>query len=621
MIGKNVSLVVLFVLCSQLAVFAQPDRWQQRIKYNMDVNLNVNTNIVAGKQKITYTNNSPDTLKEVFIHLYWNAFQPNSSMDVRSRELGETVLGKNRDGSDRRDWDDRVKDRISKLQANEIGYCKVKSISLNGKTQKTTLFETILKVELTSPILPKSTVVFQTDFECQVPVQIRRSGRNNAQGIGFSMTQWYPKMVEYDYTGWNANPYIAREFYGVWGDYDVNITLNKDYKIGASGVLQNATEIGWGYDKEGTPLKSISAANRTWKFRAENVHDFAWAADTAYKHITRKTANGPLLHFIYKQVDSVETGWQRNADTCAMAYPFIAKHFGAYPWPVYSFIQGGDGGMEYAMATLIKSHSLGTMLHEWMHSWYQQLMGTNESLYSWMDEGFTTYAEGRVSQWLRKKPAFAQEGSYRGYYGLANSRREEPMTTHADHYNSNYAYSNDAYSKGAVFLSQLGYIISDSLLDKTLLEYYRLWKFKHPNPTDFIRVAEIVSGIQLKWYHQDWINSTKTIDYKIDSLWSDGQQTNIRIKRIGDIAMPIDVQLTFKDSTQELHYVPRGEMYNIKPVEHNIPRTVYAPQPWTHREMVISTTKPLSDIIGVEIDPSLRLADVDRKNNKLDLKW
>ncbi len=618
---KNIPLAVAFVLLVQMAAQAQPDRWQQRVKYNMDVNLDVNSNVIEGKQKITYTNNSPDTLNEVFIHLYWNAFQPNSGMDVRSRELGETVLGKNKDGSNKLDWDDRVKDRIAKLQPNEIGYCKVTSITLNGKKQETIPYETILKVNLSSPILPKSTVIFQTSFESQVPVQIRRSGRNSAQGIQFSITQWYPKIVEYDYTGWNANPYIAREFYGVWGDYDVNITLNKAYKIGASGVLQNAAEIGWGYDKEGSPLKNISNATRTWKFKAENVHDFAWAADTTYKHITRKAPNGPLLHFIYKQVDSVETAWQRNADTCAMAYPFMAQHFGAYPWPVYSFIQGGDGGMEYAMATLIKTQSLGTMLHEWMHSWYQQLMGTNESLYSWMDEGFTTYAETRTSQWLRKKPAFAQEGSYKSYYNLVASRREEPMTTHADHYNTNYAYSNDAYSKGAVFLAQLGYIISDSLLDKTLLEYYRLWKFKHPNPNDFVRLAEKVSGLELKWYPQDWINTTKTIDYKIDSLWSDGQKTNIRIKRLGDIAMPVDVQLWFKDSSQETHYVPLALMYGIKPAENAFPRTVYAPQPWTHREMVISTTRPLTDIITVEIDPSLRLADVDRKNNKLELKW
>jgi aminopeptidase N len=264
---------------------------------------------------------------------------------------------------------------------------------------------------------------------------------------------------------------------------------------------------------------------------------------------------------------------------------------------------------------------LGTMLHEWMHSWYQQLMATNESLYSWMDEGFTTYAESRTSQWLRKKPAFAQEGSYRSYVNLATSHREEPLTTHADHYNTNFAYSANAYSKGAVFLTQLGYIISDSLLDKTLLEYYRLWKFKHPNPNDFIRVAEKTSGIHLQWYLQDWVNTTKTIDYKIDSLWSEGGQTLVRVKRLGDIAMPVDVELTFKDGSKELHYVPLATMYNTKPAENNTPRKVYEPNRWTHREIVISTSKPLNEITLVEIDPSLRLADIDRKNNKLELKW
>lgn len=603
---------------------AQADRWQQRINYTMDVNLDVQTNIITGKQTIQYTNNSPDTLKEIYFHVYWNAFQPNSSMDVRSRELGTKVVGRNRDGSERLDWDARVKDRINHLQPNEIGYCKITSLTLNGTTLTGEDYETIVKYSLPKAILPKQTVTLLSTFEAQVPVQIRRSGRDNAEGVRYSMSQWYPKVAEYDYTGWAPNPYIAREFYGVWGDYDVKITLDKNYKIGASGVLQNAAEIGWGYDKEGTPLKAISTANRSWRFKAQNVHDFVWAADPGYQHISRQAAGGPLLHFIFKSETAVDSNWIRTANECARAYPFIKENFGAYPWPVYSFIQGGDGGMEYAMATLVKSGSLGTAIHEWMHSWYQHILGTNESLYPWMDEGFTTYAESLVTSWLRGKTGFVLEGSYLGYSTLAKSKFEEPMSTHSDHYATNYAYSTAAYSKGAVFLGQLGYIIGDSLLHKTMLNYYDQWKFKHPNPNDFIRVAEKTSGIQLDWYKEYWMNSTKTVDYSVDSVWVDENSGNaeVRIKRIGEIPMPVDVTITFKDSTTERHYIPLNLMYGAKPnADAKTPCVVYPAQRWTHREIVIISARKLQDILSVEIDPSRRLADIERKNNKLEIKW
>ncbi|MCA0381727.1 MAG: M1 family metallopeptidase [Bacteroidetes bacterium] len=600
---------------------AQPDRWQQQISYNMDVRLNVQTNILQGKQQIQYTNNSPDTLHEIYFHLYWNAFQPNSSMDVRSRELGTKVVGRNRDGSDRLDWDGRVKDRISQLKPNEIGYCRIQSITLNGVTLKGKEYETIIKFDLPKPILPKQTVSIQTQFEAQVPVQIRRSGRDNAEGVRYSMSQWYPKVVEYDYTGWTPNPYIAREFYGVWGDYDVNITLDKSYKIGASGVLQNAAAIGWGYDKPGTPLKDIAGETRSWRFTAKKVHDFVWAADPGYQHITRKPDNGPLLHFIFKSDKADDANWVSTANECARAYPFMKDLFGAYPWPEYSFIQGGDGGMEYAMATLIKTASLGTAIHEWMHSWYQHLMGTNESLYAWMDEGFTSYGESVVTQYLKGGTGFALADEYRGYIALAKGKFEEPMSTHADHFATNYAYSTAAYSKGAVFLGQLGYVIGDSLLKKTLHAYYDTWKFKHPNPNDFVRVAEKVSGMELDWYKEYMVYTTKTIDYAIDSLWMEDNYTLVRIKRLGEMPMPVDVTLTFKDSTTEQHYVPLNLTYGEKPAESTAPRVVYPAQRWTHRDMIIRTNRRINEIISVEIDASQRLADVERKNNKLELKW
>jgi hypothetical protein len=599
-----------------LTLFAQPDRWQQRVKYTMNVDMNVQTNQFRGKQKLEYTNNSPDTLTRVFYHLYFNAFQPGSMMDTRSRRQG-AVNG----AGGRPDWDGRVKDRIMNLKPDEIGYQKILALKMNGRPQTFKMMETILEVRLDKPILPKSKVSFEMDFEAQVPLQVRRSGRDNPTSkVQYSMSQWYPKLCEYDNEGWHPTPYVGREFYGVWGDFDVSITIDKKYILGGTGYLQNPNKIGYGYEDKGAIVNRPSGDKLTWRFIAPNVHDFMWAADPEFIHVSRQLRDSLTVHLLYKKTNEAEKDWLNVVDMAEKALPFIEKTFGQYPYKQFSFIHGGDGGMEYPMATLCIGP--GAALHEWMHSWYYGLLGTNESLYPWMDEGFTQYAEERVFAFLNNNTGFAQADNYASYYSLAKSGKEEPLTTHADHYNLNAAYGPAVYSKGAVFVEQLGYIVGAPVRDKILLEYYKKWRFKHPNSSDFIRIAEKVSDMKLDWYKEYWINSTRTIDYSIDSLWEEGGKTNVRLNRIGLMAMPIDLQITFKDGGKELHYIPLNLMYGEKPEENAaIPRKIYEPWKWTHSTYTIATTRKLSEFGSVEIDPSLRLADTDRKNNKLDLKW
>lgn len=639
---------VYFFFLFLIPVFAvaQPDRWQQKVKYNMNVDMDVNANQFKGKQKLEYTNNSPDVLTKLFYHLYFNAFQPNSSMDVRSQVLGGTSI------NGRPDWDARVKDRIAKLKENEIGYQKIISLKINGVPQPFKYHETILEVNLTKAIAPKSKVVIDMEFEAQVPLQIRRSGRDNpTTGVRYSMSQWYPKLCEYDYEGWHPTPYVAREFYGVWGDFDVTINIDKTYKLGGTGVLVNAKEIGWGYDAPDTELKPITKEKRTWHFVGNNVHDFVWAADPEYKHIVRKMPNGgPTLNVIYNYKENDpknDSAWRLVADAAVEVLPFMETNFGKYPYPQYSFIQGGDGGMEYPMATLLNGPGLGTVFHEWMHSWYQMMLGTNESMYPWMDEGFTSYAEDLITKFytgqsgiealkataqrnpnnkalLEAIPNLPQEHSsaYYSYFSLAKSGYEEPMTTHSDHYNTNFAYSTAAYSKGEVFMEQLGYIIGAEVRDKMLLEYYNQWRFKHPNSNDLIIVAEKLSGIKLDWYKEYFCSTTKTINYAIDSLWEEGGVSKIRLRRIGHMPMPIDVQITFKDGTNEMHYIPLNLMYGEKPNENPAQkREVHEEWRWTHPTYVLEFKHRLLDVKVVEIDPSKRMADIDRKNNLLELVW
>jgi hypothetical protein len=631
-IMKKLSIVGIAILAIVSNVSAQADRWQQHIDYKINAALNVQTNIVKGTENIVYTNNSPDTLRKIYFHMYWNAFQPNSVMDLRSRELGKTTFTSRR-GTQMQDWDPRVRDRIQQLKPEEIGYQRISQITIAGKAQQLIDHETILEVVLTQAILPNSSVSLSLNFEAQVPKQIRRSGRDNAEGVRFSMSQWYPKMVEYDYQGWNTNPYIAREFYGVWGNYDVNLTLDKNYMVAATGVLQNPT------------AAADASGNKTWNFKGSNIHDFVWAADDHFKHLSKEVRKGLTLHVYYKEKDAqADSAWANVLWAAEKVLPYMEKKFGAYPYPQYSFIQGGDGGMEYAMATLLKGPSLGTAFHEWMHSWYQHILGTNESLFPWMDEGFTSFGEEAISYWYEENHAtnspylsekakaqlkaaheaaktqlpLVQAGNYAGYYGLVKSGFEEPMSTHSDHYNTNMAYSSAAYSKGATFLGVLGYIISDSLRDKTLLNYYNTWKFKHPNANDFTRVAEKTSGIQLQWFKEYWVNSTKTVDYGLNDIQAGEKGAILSIQRVGKMPMPVEVYVTYKDGSSETHYMPLDLMLSGKKAE-AANWITHAEWKWTAPTYSFELSKPISQLKSIEIDPSQRMPDVNRTNNKIEI--
>ncbi len=642
---KKVLLIIVIFAAFISLLQAQPDRWQQHIDYTINAALNVNNNIVTGTEELLYTNNSPDTLRKVYFHMYWNAFAPNSAMDIRSRELGKNLLSIKRGaitasnatnlGQDAvQDWDRRVKDRIQKLAPTEIGYQKVSQVFVGGKAQKLIEHETILEVQLNYPILPKSSIKMSLQFEAQVPVQIRRSGRDNAEGVRYSMSQWYPKMVEYDYQGWNTNPYIAREFYGVWGNYNVNLELDKNYMVAATGVLQNPT------------ATADAAGLKSWNFKGNNIHDFVWVADNHFKHIAKEVRKGLTFHVYFKEKDAAsDSAWKNVLWAAEKALPYIEKKFGAYPYPQYSFIQGGDGGMEYAMATLLKGPGLGTVFHEWMHSWYQHILGTNESLYPWMDEGFTSFAEDDISYWYEQNMATQspfisdaakkqllvsnekvkqqlpaiQYGNYGGYLTLAKSGLEEPMSTHSDHYNTNYAYSSAAYTKGATFLGALGYIVGDAVRDNILMNYYNTWKFKHPNANDFTRVAEKTSGIQLQWFKEYWMNSTKTIDYGLNDIQVGKQGAIVSIQREGKMPMPIEVLVTYKDGTSELHYIPLDLMLASKIAEDAQNRIVHEEWKWVQPNYTFETLKPLSQLKSIEIDPSQRMPDVNRTNNKLEI--
>ncbi|PHI19164.1 peptidase M1 [Lewinellaceae bacterium SD302] len=601
---RNYSLLLLFSLACCSGLSAQHGYWQQAIKYQMDIEVDVEKNQYAGQQRVNYTNNSPDTLNKVFYHLYFNAFKPGSMMDERTKAIS--------------DVDPRMGSRIGNLKPDEIGYIKVNSLTQDNQPVKYNEEGTILVVELNKPILPGQTTEFVMGWDAQVPLQIRRSGRDNKEGVRFSMSQWYPKLAEYDVEGWHANPYIAREFHGVWGDFDVRITIDRDYVIGATGYLQNPKEIGYGYADEPKRRKKMI----TYHYLAPNVHDFVWAADPDYTHDTFERADGTTMHFFYQKNEKTEENWAMLPKVMDEAFNFINKNYGQYPYKQYSFIQGGDGGMEYPMATLITGERpfmslVGVSVHELMHSWYQMYLGTNEALYAWMDEGFTSWASSEVMNHLKKEkliPGDVVENpharSYSGLRGFRTSGMQEPLSVHADHFNTNAAYSVAAYVNGAVFLEQLRYVIGEGAFKRTMLRYYNTWGGKHPTPRDFIRIAEKESGLELDWYKEYWVYTTKMADYAITDVIDEGETTAITLTKKGEMPMPLEVKITTKDGKVNWYYIPIRIMRGEKPQPAYAENwTVLEDWPWTNPTYKIMLPVENNDIEKVEIDPRGRMYD------------
>jgi hypothetical protein len=596
---------VFSFLFSLLLLSANSQYWQQAVDYSMEVDLDVETANYSGAQTLRYTNNSPETLHKVFYHLYFNAFQPGSEMAIRLKNAAD----KNR----RFDID------LDSLTLDQQGFLNVTGLTQNGVPVKTVFSETILEVELNEPIGPGQQATFALRFDGHVPDVIRRAGKNSSEGVAFSMAQWYPKMAEYDIEGWNTDPYTGREFHGVWGDFDVKISIDKDYTIAASGYLQNAEDIGKGYSLREKP--KAKRGKVTWHFVAPQVHDFTWAADDNYVHDTYPGPNGVTLHFFYKNNPEIVENWKKLQPDTAALMAYYNEKIGDYPYKQYSVVQGGDGGMEYAMLTLITGGRnygslFGVTAHELAHSWFQHVLATNETKHEWMDEGFTSFISSLASnEVLKQNRDFPLEGSYRGYYNLATSGVEMPQSTNANRYAHNYAYESTAYNKGAVFLGQLGYLVGNDVLFDILRTYYAEWKFKHPQPNDLRRIAERISGLQLQWYLTDWTQTTNKVDYGITSVEGGADTTVVSLKRKELMPMPLEILVVYKDGSSELHYIPIGLMRGEKTNPYSIEWTIHKDWVWGNPLYSLVLNFPKDQIETIIIDPSNLMADVDKSDN------
>lgn len=591
---------VALVATSLNTSYGQYPGWQQAVSYDMEVTLDTASHQYQGLAKVTYKNNSPETLKKVFWHLFFNAFQPGSMMDVRSRTI--------------EDPDRRVGSRIAELPKDEWGWIHVGNVKAFGQDAEFEEDGTILVVDLPKALRPGKSVTFELNWTAQVPRQIRRSGWMNKEGVEYSMTQWYPRLCEFDHHGWHSNPYIGREFHGIWGDFEVALDVPAGYVVAATGVKIS--------EKHGTGAQGVARTQCT--FKAEDVIDFAWAADPDY--ISESVTVGDVdLSLVHQADPEIDSSWTALAQYAAKAMAFINEDIGHYAYPKYTVAQGGDGGMEYPMITLVTGERslrslVGVTVHEMAHSWFQAMVATNESLHEWMDEGFTSWAESRCMAHLFADPMKPSEDphgwAYASYIRQHLSGNEEPLITHADHYKTNRAYGVGAYSKGEVMVEQIGAIVGEDVRDAAMRRYFREWSFKHPGPHDFKRVVERESGLELDWYFQDMMHTTNAVDYQVAGVQVQNDSAVIQLARLGDMAMPQDLTFTWEDETTTAVHIPLVMMRGHRPLADG--EILAADWPWVdpNYELILPTGG--KRLKSVTLNAAGLVADVHPENDKIE---
>ncbi|HYM20723.1 MAG TPA: M1 family aminopeptidase [Candidatus Kapabacteria bacterium] len=625
--NKLVLCVLLIVSVRSLP--AQPsDYWQQHVSYMISGTLIDSIHSFDGKLSVVYTNNSPDTLHEVYFHLYANAFRPKSMMYERGKALRDLGLVQKMDHYKPSDWG---------------GYI-VKQVLTGNSDARFEITGTIMKVVLDHPLPPKHEVEISMPFLEQIPLLTRRSGWMNNDGIKYSMSQWYPKVCEYDREGWHHQEYVAREFYGVWGDFDVTMTVPSKFCVGATGQCQNPEEVGWGYDqiakgvKKGkaypdSVAKTQQSSMLTWHFKASNVHDFAWVAHE-YIHEWDTWNDTVTVHCLYKE--SEDKDWAEAMKNTFFMLDHHSKKVGWYQYRNFTNTHAGDGGMEYPQLIMDGSASAGLIMHEGGHQWFYGMLGNNETRYAFLDEGFTEFIEmtgmeayhGRAGDdgvdkrpWLSRMLiplSDTRRGYYSPYLDLATEGYEEPLTIPHDWFREN-VNAGQVYFKTLAGLAQLEYVLGDSIFWAGMKEYFRRWHFKHPTLLDFRRTMQDVSGADLDYYFDEWFASTRTIDYAACGVSSDEQsdgtyKTTVKLRNKDVGVAPVDLTVHYNDGTTGIATIPLSVNQGTSYKKPEAGRIFFPDWDWVSPWYKGSIVTP-KKVSWYEIDTSMRLMDLDRRNN------
>src|SRR5216117_600867 len=586
-----------------------PEYWQQRADYTIAVSLDTATHTIAGRETIRYTNRSPDTLRYIWLQLDQNIFRDDSRGALLNPPDARFAARGFKGGF--------VLDGV-----RAVGPMGGRAV--RGRALKTTEEGTVMRVELDRPLPPRGVTSLEIGYSFQVPEHgADRMGREQfPEGWLYEIAQWYPRLAVYDdVRGWNTEQYLGQgEFYLEYGDIDFAITVPRGFIVAGTGRLTNPLEVLTAQQRArlaralhsdstvaiiaknevGQPSArpaGAAGATLTWRFSAHNVRDVAWAA--APNFIWDASGwNGILMQSFYPPV--AESIWRESTRMVRHSIQHYSEKWFPYPYPTAINVNGPVGGMEYPMIVFCANRTsrpglFGVTTHELGHQWFPMVVGNNERLYAWMDEGFNSFLNiysARVyfpeRDWLRTR------GQAEAWAQFAATGRDEPPMLPADRI-SPEALGQVAYAKPAAGLYLLRHEIVDSTrFDAAFREYIRRWAFKHPTPADFFRSMEDALGEDLSWFWRGWFYRTDLVDQAVDSVRtrrdSTGMLAGIFLSSPGGLPMPVDLRLTFADGTVEQVRLPV--------------------EIWYEGNRFLYVRQVRSDLVKAEIDPEKNFPDV-----------
>jgi hypothetical protein len=587
------------------------DYWQQRVDYVIRASLDTVAQQVTGDERITYTNNSPDTLHYLWLQLDQNLFnsssrgfrlfQQDSRFGTRGAEGGVTLTKV-------------AQPALPARKGRAAGPASTLKYLVNG---------TLMKVDLPRPLRPGGRQVLEIGWSFPFGPNSNRMGTELIDGsYVYEVAQWYPRLAVYDdVRGWNTEQYLGQgEFYLEYGSFDVSLSVPANMLVAATGTLQNPTQVLTatqrgrltrargsdstvvirGPDEIADPASRppSRSGTHTWRFTADSVRDFAWAAARHFVWDAARANGGRTLAMSFYP-PSAGPIWNQSTQYVRFAVDNYSSWY-RYPYPVAINVNGIEGGMEYPMIVFchnrIDPQALFSVTdHEIGHTWFPMIVGSNERLYPWMDEGFNTFMNRY--NWDKKYPgAYNRRGDPGIYIPFALSGKEESIMTPADRIGG--SLSTTAYTKPGLGLILLrDHIIGPERFDPAFRRYIDRWAYKHPTPADFFRSFEDGVGEDLSWFWRSWFYTTETLDQAVDSVASDSGSIASRIflRNAGAMPMPVELELVMDDGTTKQLSLPvevwyRGDHYNV---------------------LVPEAKK----VVRVTIDPKKLYPDVRRENN------
>ena len=602
-----------------------PAYWQNRAGYTIEATLDTATNEIRGTERILYENHSPDALDFLWLQVEQNLFAPGSINEATSPPpllFGATAF----DMANRGFHGGVVIDRLL----------------VSGREVPRYLWDTMLRLDLPTALQPGMSITLDIAFHFPIPVNgAGRMGRDNPL---YELGQWYPRLAVYDDVhGWNTMPYIGTgEFYLEYGDYDVRLAVPAGFIVACTGVLQNPQEVLTQAQRERlarahgtTPVQVITAEEAgdasktrpvttgtlTWHFRADNVRDVAWATAPVLRW-DAVSWNGILIQTLYRPSARL---WAAEAIRMAEhAIRFFSEQWATYPYPQATTVEGPINGMEYPMLTFVPAETTReglywVLMHEFGHEWFPMLVGSDERRYPWMDEGFNTFIDTYAfADYFRGTPPAdtIRTTMLNAYFQHATPGQEQPLITAPSEVRDLYF---TAYQKPALMLRLLREeVLGPEAFDRAFREYVRRWSFRHPQPADFFRTMDNVSGRNLDWFWREWVYTTARLDQAVDSVLvavpapgrtgvqayrraESGQGVSGEVRLVllnrGQMVMPVELKLFSADGSSEVTKLP-VEVWLLG----------------SRHPMTISTGA--KRLVGIELDPRHALPDIDRRNDR-----